>query len=96
MSEEIIITDIPKETDNKEFIDYKDLDGKKNLVFAIVIKPDTKELVFVIGNQPKYIHTQAYFDLMDWIKFHWQQMELRKRAASVQAVPESVLEKLRG
>lgn len=82
--------------DPSKLISPEELNSKVNIVFATCINPETKEIQIVINQSNKYVLWAAWKDLEEVIKWHLNQIELKKQATAVQAVPASVLERLNG
>lgn len=96
MSDIILPDSVKEQIDSSKLISPEELNEKVNVVFATLIHPETKEIQIVMNQSNKYVLWAAWKDLEDVIKYHLQEIELRKRATSIQTAPASVLDRLNG
>lgn len=87
---------LPASKEKPNFITISELDNRPNLVMAIMTDPVTKNPQVIINSGDEGRLWTCLHRMEDAIRYHLQQLELRRQATAVQAIPGSVLDRLNG
>lgn len=94
---EIIIPDSAKEQiDLTKTISPEELNGKVNVIFAVLCDPTTKEMQLVINSHNEFVLATALRRIDRAVDAHLYLIEEKIRQKSIQTVPSSVLDRLNG
>lgn len=88
---------LPKEAiDPSKVISPEELNGKGNVIFAVLSHPETKEMQIVINSSNEFILATALRRIDRSIDGHLYEVQMKRQANAIQAAPASVLDRLNG
>lgn len=72
----------------------EELNGKMNVIFAVLSHPETKEMQIVINSSNEFILATALRRMDRSIDGHLYEVQVKRQSTAIQTAPASVLERL--
>lgn len=96
MSEIILPEEVKEQIDSTKVITPEELNGKMNVIFAVLCDPTTKEMQLVINSHNEFILATALRRIDRAVDGHLYLIEEKKRQSAIQTVSKVVLDRLNG